>query len=1248
MEVLVDRVNPITGKLYYKFRTKSDSSYDNIPGDVKDQNDRDYVGAGSGRGVWRIGALPAGKRIGMGIYPDYEWSGNSSNAPPGTTDPHTLGRLVAPLAVEISNPHRDPFPENNRYAAGMIIKKTSTTYERLSAFNTLLEAQADNLRPANKDGQAVNFTLKLDNPGILRDLTQALLSDVTLDITLSGLKWKTAPTTTELNGTTIQCKDSGTANDPLDTCAAGDDYAEWSIGFLYGKSPLFDGDSGEKKLKDCFGTVTTEDEYICRQLTLKLALDGDMPLAERCLEARIRSVPPPNPGDWRGGPLKVCLGADDPPRLLLEEGRADIYTFYPCVDAPSDEVADALVTTYPCDDTDTFEAAAAIEHPSAVSRRSDILGNPANNKHSGKAVVKTGYTQAGSKVNAPETQVTIQVKDPGGRAFDSNAASVNGSSVVSWHTARTSSGGSTGIKEVIPGVLVFSNWATIAAQYFNSTPYYNWGPTIRIISVSGLGDASNPLPTPHYSSCVDPEAISSTGPITDTDVSGLPALPAAPGVMAFRRQGGNGYQDIKNSTTIRHGRTFSFAGRNFRPSNPSDRVFEFEKLGTYVVDYHFTAQYTRTPKNGNDYCTTARYVFHAGPVAELAVQNGTPPAGGYQVVARNNGPDPAERAQVQLNVTGMQATASVGRWDAATGIWDLSQAWDETSQQWVTTKFYPDDEATLTFGAGSSRVTATIANHEQCVDEDGAVVTDANGDPITTELACIYSDPTTTPPHPQRPPLGQLRSLRGLRQQQHGAHRRLHPPHRHRQRRHRRHPRPRHHRKRMHRLHPRRRLHQHLGCRHRVRPRRTQQHRRPPARPDRCHPRPPTRPPPPPSPDQHGDTADTATLLAMGNEADGRVNTRRDLDYFHLRVPQAGWLVIATTGWTNTQGTLYDDDGHIIAHAILGGDRRNFQIVQRVPAGDYSLAVSGARTVGRVSMGHYTVSVDLGRSGFSVVDSPQPDTAQSGVGILYGWVCVADTVEFAFNDHPPLAAATGAERPDTLERCGHEYSGFELPYNWNRLGDGTHDVTLVVNGVRLETIPVHVTTLGVEFRRGLAGETTVEDFPSPGESVRLVWQEGQQNFALAAGESAGGGTHRDPTQAMLERPQPGSYQSGIGGITGWVCEAESVVVEVGDQPVVAGYGFERPDTREACGDTANGFGLTVNWSALGTGEHTVRLLVDNTEWATATFLVTSLGEAFLRGAAGTAVIGNFPRLGEAVTVEWQEAQQNFVVTGWER
>ena len=416
------------------------------------------------------------------------WTGNANAEPPVTTGTAHSGRIVVPLTAAISNPrHRDPHPENNRDTEAIIIKKTYLHFRVGPKFNTLLEAQAGNLRPSNTDDQAVDFTLKLENHVTTLDNTHALLSDVTLDVTLSGLKVKTAPTTTELNGTTIQCKDSDTANDTLGACADGDDSAQWDIGFLYGYSP--------DDLK-CDSTATGE--YVCRQLTLKLALDGNMPLAQRCLEARIRSLPAPE--GWQGGPVKVCLGADDPPRLLLEDGRADIFTYYPCVDAPSDEVADALVTSYPCDSTDTFEVAAAIEHPLAASRRSDIFGDPTNSraydKNSGKAIVKTGYTPSGSKVNPPETLVTVQVKDPSGRAFDSHATSVNGGGVVSWHTARTSSGGSTGISEEIPGVWVGESWLPVTAQQFTAAPRYNWGPIMRVLSVSGLGDASNPLPTP--------------------------------------------------------------------------------------------------------------------------------------------------------------------------------------------------------------------------------------------------------------------------------------------------------------------------------------------------------------------------------------------------------------------------------------------------------------------------------------------------------------------------------------------------------------------------------------------------------------------------------------------------------------------------------------------------------------------------------------------------------------------------------
>ena len=52
---------------------------------------------------------------------------------------------------------------------------------------------------------------------------------------------------------------------------------------------------------------------------------------------------------------------------------------------------------------------------------------------------------------------------------------------------------------------------------------------------------------------------------------------------------------------------------------------------------------------------------------------------------------------------------------------------------------------------------------------------------------------------------------------------------------------------------------------------------------------------------------------------------------------------------------------------------------------------------------------------------------------------------------------------------------------------------------------------------------------------------------------------------------------------------------------MAAYGTERADTADHCGDTNNGFGLLWNWNKLTDGPHTMRLLVDGEEWATAMF-----------------------------------------------
>ena len=100
----------------------------------------------------------------------------------------------------------------------------------------------------------------------------------------------------------------------------------------------------------------------------------------------------------------------------------------------------------------------------------------------------------------------------------------------------------------------------------------------------------------------------------------------------------------------------------------------------------------------------------------------------------------------------------------------------------------------------------------------------------------------------------------------------------------------------------------------------------------------------------------------------------------------------------------------------------------------------------------------------------------------------------------------------------------------------------------------------------------------------------------AAPLGGGGGGRRSPTpfepEGSLENPGAASPQSGIGLISGWVCEAEEVEIEIETARGTtvrqeAAYGTERLDTAAECGDTDNGFGLLFNWNLLGDGEHEV-------------------------------------------------------------
>ena len=389
------------------------------------------------------------------------------------------------------------------------------------------------------------------------------------------------------------------------------------------------------------------------------------------------------------------------------------------------------------------------------------------------------------------------------------------------------------------------------------------------------------------------------------------------------------------------------------------------------------------------------------------------------------------------------------------------------------------------------------------------------------------------------------------------------------------------------------------------------------------------------------------------------------MDYFTLTAPHARVVVVETSGATDTRGTVWQN-GEEVATAASGGTRQNFRLSARVAAGPVVIAVRGN---GRQT-GQYVLQTAL-VAGY--LENPTARSFQSGLGIISGWVCEAEgvTVEIEKEDGEvvELAAAYGTARADTADVCGDSDNGFGVLFNWNLL-DGAHAVRVLVNGVvvgarvapgigvapavvdgiEIGRAPVTVTTLGAEFVEGLAGSFMVADFPRAGEQVQLVWQESQQNFVLAPAEGEAAlapAPGSGGIEGVLENPRPASFQSGIGVISGWVCEADEVVIEIDGQPITAAAGTERADTLDRCGDTDNGFGLLVNWAEFGAGAHEVVALVDGVELSRATVTVTVVDEAepYVRGLAKRVEVAGFPTPEETVTLEWQESQQNFVITG---
>ena len=142
----------------------------------------------------------------------------------------------------------------------------------------------------------------------------------------------------------------------------------------------------------------------------------------------------------------------------------------------------------------------------------------------------------------------------------------------------------------------------------------------------------------------------------------------------------------------------------------------------------------------------------------------------------------------------------------------------------------------------------------------------------------------------------------------------------------------------------------------------------------------------------------------------------------------------------------------------------------------------------------------------SVLESPADGATMSGLGVISGWKCDAGNITVKFFDvgddgefsplGEPISLATQQSRADTRPACGTDDNGFIAQINWNFLGDGSHIAVVYDDEVEFGRATFSVGTLGESFVTGAAGECTIADFPSTGESATFKWNQSTQHLEL--------------------------------------------------------------------------------------------------------------------------------------------------------
>ena len=139
-----------------------------------------------------------------------------------------------------------------------------------------------------------------------------------------------------------------------------------------------------------------------------------------------------------------------------------------------------------------------------------------------------------------------------------------------------------------------------------------------------------------------------------------------------------------------------------------------------------------------------------------------------------------------------------------------------------------------------------------------------------------------------------------------------------------------------------------------------------------------------------------ATPIELPSTTTGRIGEAAEADIYRLTVAEAGTLVVATEGTTDTLGMLYDGTGKFLQQDDDTGTATNFRIARVVQPGVFFIRVSG-RTA--VTLGDYELVTSF--------DAQRPDIQLVGLAntnIPNGSTTVTTTIG---NDFGTVNAASG-------------------------------------------------------------------------------------------------------------------------------------------------------------------------------------------------------------------------------------------------